>query len=40
MYMVQYLCDVLDYNTGTWWNCVDDTITQYPGYPMSVYDEL
>ena len=18
-----YLCDVLDYNTGTWWNCDD-----------------
>ena len=35
-----YVCYVLDYNTGTWWNCDDDTITQYPGYPISVYDEL
>ena len=35
-----YVCDVLDYNTGTWWNCDDDTITQYPGYPMNVYDDL
>ena len=35
-----FLCDVLDYNTGTWWNCDDDTITQYPGYPLNVYDDL
>ena len=35
-----YVCDILDYNTGTWWNCDDDTITQYPGYPMNVHDEL
>ena len=35
-----YVCDVLDYNTGEWWNCDDDTITQYPEYPMNVYDEL
>ena len=35
-----YVCYVLDYNTGTWWNCDDDTITQYPGYPLNVYDEL
>ena len=19
-----YVCDVLDYNTGTWWNCDDE----------------
>ena len=19
-----YVCDVLDYNTGTWWNCDDN----------------
>ena len=37
---VHCVCDVLDYNIGTWWNCDDDTITQYPRYPMSVYDEL
>ena len=35
-----YVCDVLYYNTGTWWNCDDDTITQYPGYPMNVYNDL
>ena len=31
---VHYVCDVLDYNTVTWWNCEDDTITPYPGYPI------
>ena len=35
-----YVCYVLDYNTGTWWNCDDVTITQYPGYPMNVYNDL
>ena len=35
-----YVCDILDYNTGTWCNFDDDTITQYPGCPMNVYDEL
>ena len=35
-----YFCYVLDYNTGTLWNCDDDTITKYPGYPMNVYDYL
>ena len=35
-----YICDVLDCNIGTWWNCDDDTITQYPGYSMYVYDNL
>ena len=35
-----YVCDVLDYSTGTWWNYDDDTITQYLGYPMNVYDDL
>ena len=37
---VHYVCDVLDYNTGTWWNCDDETITQYPGYPINVYNDL
>ena len=37
---VHYVCDVLYYNTGTWWNCGDDTITQYPEYPIIVYDDL
>ena len=36
----QYVCDVLDYSTGTWWNFDDDTVTQYLGYPINVYDEL
>ena len=35
-----YVCDVLDYNTWTWWNFDDETITQYPGYPMNVYNDL
>ena len=35
-----YVCNVLEYNTETRWNCDDDTITQYPGYPMNVYDNL
>ena len=35
-----YVCDVLDYNTGTWWNCNDEKITQYPVYPMNVYNDL
>ena len=35
-----YVCDVFYYNTGTWWNCDDETITQYPGYPMNVYNDL
>ena len=35
-----YVCDVLDYNTGTWRNCDDETITQYSGYPMNIYDDL
>ena len=35
-----YIFDVLDYNTVTWRNCDDDTITQYTGFPMNVYDDL
>ena len=35
-----FVCDVLDYNKRTCWNCDDDTITKYPGYPMNVYDDL
>ena len=35
-----YFCDVLDYNTVMWWNCDDDTITNYSGYPENVYDNL
>ena len=40
MYKGHYVCDILYYNTGTWWNCDVDTITQYPGYTMNVYDNL
>ena len=40
MDQVQYVCDVLDYNTGTWWNCDDEIVTEYPGYPMNVYNDL
>ena len=35
-----YGCDVLNYNTRTFWNFDDATITQYSGYPMNVYDNL
>ena len=35
-----YVCDVLDHNTGTWWNCDHCKITQYPGYPMYIYDNV
>ena len=35
-----YICDVLDYSTGTWWKFDDEIITKYSGYPMNVYDEL
>ena len=31
---------VLYYNTVKWWNCDDETITQYPGYPMNIYNDL
>ena len=37
---VHYVCNVLYYNTGAWWNSDDETITQYLGYPMNVYDDL
>ena len=35
-----YVCDVLDYNTGTWWNYDDDTITNHSGYLENVCDNL
>ena len=35
-----YVCDVLDYSTGKWWNCDDEKVTQYPGYPMNVYNNV
>ena len=37
---VHYVCDVLDYNTGTWWKCDDEIVTKYPGYPMNVFNEV
>ena len=35
-----YFCDVLDYNTETWWNYYDDTITKYSRYLVNVYGNL
>ena len=35
-----YVFDALDYKIVTWWNWYDDTINQYPGYPINVYGEL
>ena len=35
-----YVCDVLDYNNGTWWKCDDEIVTKYPRYPMNVYNEV
>ena len=40
MYSVHFACAVLDYNTVTWWRCDDDMITNFPGYPYNVYDDL
>ena len=40
MYKGHYVCDVLDYSKWTWCNCDNETITQYPGYPMNLYDDL
>ena len=34
-----YVCDVLDYNTGTWWNCDDEIVTEYP-LPLVVFELL
>ena len=36
----QYICDVLDYNTGTWWKCDDEIVTKYPRYPINVYNKV
>ena len=36
---VHYVCDVLEYNIRTWWNCYYYTKTQYPGYRMNLYDD-
>ena len=35
-----YVCDVLEYTTGTWWNCDIARITKYLVYPMNVYGNL
>ena len=35
-----YVCNLLYYNTGTWWNCDDEKVSQYPGYPINVYNDL
>ena len=34
------VCDILDYNTGTWLNFDDDTIPKYSGFPENVYNYL
>ena len=34
------VCDVLDYNTGTWWTFDNVTITKYSGYQKSICDDL
>ena len=36
----QYVCDIIDYNTGTWWNCDVDTITKHLRYTNYVYGNL
>ena len=30
----------MDYNTGSWYNCDYNTITNYSGYPENVYGDL
>ena len=35
-----YICDVLDYSTGTWCKCDDEIVTKYPGYPTNVSNEV
>ena len=35
-----YVCDVLDYNTGTWWKRDDEIVTKYQGYTMNLSNEL
>ena len=40
MYSGHYACYLLHYNTGIWWRCDDEIITNYSGYPENVYDDL
>ena len=35
-----YVCGVLYYNTGPWWNFDYEKTTQYTGYSMNVYNDL
>ena len=35
-----YVYDILQQKKGTWCNCYDETINQYPGYPINLYDDL
>ena len=28
---INYYCDILDYNTGTWWRCDDKRIIDFRG---------
>ena len=36
----KYVCYLLDYKIGTWWNCDDDTITYYSGCPDNINNNL
>ena len=40
IYSGNYVCGVLDYNTGTCWNCDDNTITNYSRNPVYVYGNV
>ena len=34
------VCDIFDCNTGTWFICDDDIITNHSGYQENVYNDL
>ena len=36
----QYYCDVLYYNTETWWRYDNDKITNFRGYPENINYEI
>ena len=40
MYAGHYYYYELDYTTVTWWECDDDNILKFSGYPDNIYDEL
>ena len=37
LYCGHYVSDVFDANTGIWWHCDDDNITQISDLPLGVY---